>query len=117
MTDITDLIGKTLVRITDSNEEIIFECKGGKKYKLYHSQNCCENVYVDDICGDLPDLLGSPITVAEECSGEIPPDPGYYESITWTFYKIDTIHAGVTIRWCGQSNGYYSESVDFDEVG
>ena len=30
----------------------------------------------------------------------------------WTFYTIRTNKVTITLRWCGESNGYYSVDVD-----
>lgn len=78
-------------------------------FVMFHEQDCCENVYIESIVGDLKDLIGTEILVAEEVV-----DEGYdddHEHWTWTFYKLDTNKGGVTIRWNGYSNGYYSENV------
>lgn len=130
----SELQGKTLTRAEQiSDDEVLFVSDEGKAYKLWHSQNCCESVTVESITGDLSDLLGTPILLAEEASSEDDPadvtarkeaerskDPDSYydytDSQTWTFYKLRTIKGSVDIRWHGRSNGYYSERVDFDEV-
>lgn len=122
MTDITALLGKTIVEINGEvdGDEITFRCADGTAYRMWHSQNCCETVTVESIVGDWADLLGSPILKAEEAtSDETPADYTHeYEpdSQTWTFYKLATVKGYVDIRWFGQSNGYYSESVDFDQI-
>ena len=112
------LEGKTLKDIkVKRNEEIIFTVDDGTKYKMFHDQCCCEHVYIEDICGDIENLIGSPIVMAEEVSNY---DMGkldkWDDSYTWTFYKFATVKGYVTIRWYGTSNGWYSESVDFIEL-
>jgi len=111
-----DLKGKTLKEIINSGDEIKFICDDGTIYRSYHSQSCCESVTVEDIIGDFADIIGSPILLAEEVESDKNPDgitKEYQDSFTWTFYKLSTILGSVTIRWYGESNGYYSESVSF----
>lgn len=108
---ISELFGKTLVAVTQiDNDEIHFTTSEGETFKMFHTQDCCETVTIEDIEGDLQSLVGNPILVAEESSNE---DPQAVESGTWTFYKLATINGHVDIRWYGSSNGYYSEGVDF----
>ena len=114
----SDLTGKTLVRAEQiGDDRIEFTDVEGNEYALYHSEDCCESVVVESIVGDLSDLLAVPILLAEEATSPDAPsdvtDRGWDESHTWTFYKLRTIKGSVDIRWHGQSNGYYSESVDF----
>lgn len=115
-----DLIGKTLTKIEYTEDEMFFYTNDGEIYRMYHNQDCCECVIIDDICGDLDDLIGSPIIKADEDTNtDTPREDAEYpdESFTWTFYNIATQKGHVTIKWYGSSNGYYSESVDFCKIG
>lgn len=113
-----DLKGSTLSSISKTDDEIVFTLQNGEKYRLCHRQDCCEDVYIEDIDGNLQDLVGTPLLLAEEVSNcnEPPPTDRDPESYTWTFYKMASANGYVTIRWFGQSNGYYSERVDFERL-
>ncbi len=119
MNDIKELKGKTIIDIKTEETYIIFTCSDGSVYKMYHYQDCCEIVVIDDIWGDLKTLLNSPITYAEKSMSheDIKPNINIIDSsVTWTFYKLATINGWVDIRWFGTSNGYYSEEVDFEKI-
>lgn len=110
---ISELLGDTILRIEGAHEDstqITFYTHYNK-YSMVHHQDCCEEVKVEEIHGDVQDLIGVPILLAEEtCSIEAP----VRESGTWTFYRFTTIKGSVQIRWLGTSNGYYSEKVHFE---
>lgn len=101
------------------SSEVIFTLTDGRKYRMYHDQDCCENVSLEDVCGDVFDMVGSPIRLAEKVSNaDKPPEiqKSYEENPEWTFYKLVTQAGAVTLRWYGDSNGYYSTGVDFEEM-
>lgn len=119
------LLGQTLslASVSEDCKVMSFGTEDGDTFQLYHEQECCEEVYVEDVAGDLADLIGTPILQAEEISyahreGEKPAKELPYgeDSYSWTFYKLATIKGSVTIRWLGTSNGYYSEAVSFAQV-
>lgn len=115
------LKGKTLVEVDrslyDTNDALFFKTADGEFYIMTHDQECCENVSIDDICGDFADLLNEEILTAEELNNDYPVDAECVENTyTWTFYHLATFHGDVTIRWFGTSNGYYSESAELYKI-
>lgn len=111
---------KSVKGMENGNDEVIFETECGRTFRMYHQQDCCERVYLEDVVGDVDDLIGSPILYAEESTSETPPDEEnreYWDDLQrWTFYKLATIKGYVDLRWFGSSNGYYGVSVDVVEL-
>jgi hypothetical protein len=129
VTSFEDMKGRTLSKIVYNDEdEIRFHLTDTHYVLMFHEQDCCESVYVEDIVGDLDDLVGSPLLLVEEVSNYEPSnaddaeeeeDEYDYsdESETWTYYRLATAKGDVSIRWYGSSNGYYSESIDITVMG
>ena len=116
MTDISKLIGKTITKIdglSEGSEDVTFHTAEGT-LTLYHNQDCCESVSVEEYHGDPGWLIGSPVLTAEERVSDNEHSTKAYDSATWTFYELATNKGSVTIRWLGTSNGYYSECVDVE---
>lgn len=104
------LQGLVLENILVEDDEILYFITNGGIFKMYHEQDCCESVYVEDVCGNPRDLIGALIKNAEESSSD---EESEVECGMWTFYKIRTMQGDLTIRWYGHSNGYYGVGVDF----
>ena len=118
LNEFSELVGTTIHSVLgkEGDDEIVFKFENGDEYHLHHPQDCCESVYVEDVCGEWGDIVGYPILKAEESSNsEDEPAVEYAESYTWTFYHLATIRGSVTIRFFGSSNGYYSERVIFSK--
>src|SRR5574337_1654215 len=116
MYEVSDMLGKVFVSVVQKDDAVIFTDEAGVEYGLWHDDDCCESVHLEDVCGNLEDLVGSPLVMAEESRDSDTPkvyegENSYQdESFTWTFYKFATVKGYVTLRWYGSSNGYYSES-------
>ena len=110
--DVSEMLGQTFSRVFADHDAVTFE-NDEVRYMLYHDQDCCEHVYVEEIIGDLEDLKNLPLlTSREDTNAEDPGTRDYGDdSHTWTFYNFATLNGYVTIRFLGESNGYYSESV------
>lgn len=116
MSFLQEIIGKTIVEVSGMEQdstEIIFTLDNGVKWKMYHDQECCENVWLEDINGNIENILNSEILRFDEKTEN---NLNAYESGTYTFYTIATIKGYVDLRWNGESNGYYSERVDFEKL-
>lgn len=120
MAKIDDFNGCVFDAIKVSNlypEEIVFCQNGEPRFVMHHEYSCCESVSVEEIIGDLNDLIGEPIIEAECVTYDNEPTPDgrtgdLDDFYCWTFYKLGTRKGHVTIRWLGESNGYYSVEVD-----
>jgi len=106
---ISCMVRETFVKVENRGDrELIFWRADNSYVIFYHEQDCCETVEIVEVIGNLEDLIDTPILVSEERSSK---EETNYDSQTWTFYEFRTIKGSVTVRWLGESNGYYSESV------
>jgi|SRR6266404_374644 len=109
-----NMIGRTFTSIKGAkiySDNLTFIATDGSEFNFYDGEAGLGNnvsVYIDDICGDITNLIGRPI-LQTECISNKNSDE------TWTFYKFSTVKGTVTIKWRGTSNGYYSEEVSYSE--
>jgi hypothetical protein len=101
-------------RTTGPWDTVSFVFDNGDRAEFYHSQDCCETVELTRVFGNVENLVGEPLTIAED---DHPSDPdwhkeSYDEHHTWTRYRFGTLKGIVEFWWLGESSGYYGEDVD-----
>lgn len=112
------LIGEVFTDVSGKRQDEEFILTNDNFYvAIYVPDDCCNQGWLEDVDGDIKDLLESPITMFEEV-GSRERDIGYdsenhyQDSCTWTYYKIGSEKGSVTLRFVGTSNGYYCERAD-----
>lgn len=112
---LSELEGEVISSVEGAEEgdETIITTESGKVIKIYHEQDCCETVEIED--SEVDDIIGGYCHFAGFVDGDTPANGGrdeYSDSQTWSFLKIETSKGSIWQRWLGESNGYYSEKVD-----
>jgi len=120
--DFFTLKGQIVRKIQASNGDSLHILTDKYEYNLYHAQDCCENVRLVDVIGDVDNILNEEIIFAEEDSGANDPawhtGYNYDDHHTWTKFVLGTKNANVEFWFLGESNGYYSEhiSIKVEEI-
>lgn len=109
-----NMVGRVVKYVDIDKEEMKITCEDNSVFTFYHEQDCCEHVYIADTVGEPMSLKGWKLLLVDmeatresSCDGD--------ESKTTTVVKFVTDENTVSVKWIGESNGYYSESVDLRE--
>lgn len=117
------LVISSIEGLAKGSDQVTIKTTDGSEFAFLHYQDCCECVSLCDFENDILDFENAVIITAEEVSSS--PEHLFAtlkevycpsESFTWTFYKISTSRGDLWMRWLGESNGYYSESVSFEKL-
>jgi hypothetical protein len=113
LSPLEQLLGRTMRSVTrDQNKTINFSCVDGTFWQMryepeYYEPNWCTTCEIEEVVGDLEDLVGAPIAIADESTNFGDPS----ESFTWTLYRLATVKGYVTVRWYGANNGYSANAM------
>jgi len=112
-----EIISEITLKTDDNNyEQLIFKTESGKIFKMFHENDCCEIVYLEDVIGGrLTDLLGETVVDVDIKTNSIKNNKNTEIYIEYYFYEIKTNENTITLRWYGDSE-YYSAYVDFEEI-
>ena len=111
------LVGEVLDAVDIDREEnqILLTARSGRKFLVYHEQDCCEKVQIVGQDGGFDKLIGKPIVEARDFAVDTSEEAiDSSQTTTALVFRVDD--QTVVSRWIGDSNGYYSESVDIAEL-
>jgi hypothetical protein len=110
------LVGEVLDAVDIDREEnqILLTTRSGRRFLVYHEQDCCETVAISGQDGSFDRLIGKPIVEARDFAVDTGDDEIDSQTTTTLVFRVDD--QTVISRWIGDSNGYYSESVDIAEL-
>jgi hypothetical protein len=116
--EFSDLVGEVLdaVDIDKEENQILLTTRSGRRFMVYHEQDCCESVRMVGQDGSFDKLIGKPIIEARDFAVDTGESESDYDSQTTTTLVFRVDDQTVISRWIGDSNGYYSESVDIAEL-
>lgn len=118
-------VGQRIIKVeTQSNksydpdrvDRIYFYCESGDVYEMYHNQDCCEDVRLEEGKEDLDKLLGEEILTAEVSTNDNGLDSVSYGKQLWTYYKFTTPKGYIDLRWFGESDGNYAVGVSIIQL-
>ncbi len=115
--EFSDLVGEVLDAVDIDREEnqILLTTRSGRRFLVYHEQDCCETVAISGQDGNFGKLIGKPIVEARDFAVDTSEEAIDSSQTTTTLvFRVDD--QTVISRWIGDSNGYYSESVDIAEL-
>jgi hypothetical protein len=110
------LVGEVLdaVDIDREKDQILLTTRSGRQFLIHHEQKCCETVEISGQDGSFDKLIGKPIVEARDNAVDTSEEAADSQTTTTLVFRVDD-HAVIS-RWVGDSNGYYSESVDIAEL-
>jgi len=85
----------------------------GVELQFSHRQDCCEHVWLEDGLDELTELAGNGLIALEASRVDLSNTPQSSDSLyVATFYKFKTTGGYATLRFEGESNGYYGVEVE-----
>jgi len=103
---------KVIKEVLIEGDEVMFKTEDDISFRMYHNQDCCECVKIVKH-DNVKELTGCTILDYQENIADVSEDS--YDSATKTEFVFQTSKGVWTIEWLGESNGYYSESVNFEQ--